>query len=199
MYGPGLVFETPGSGFSYSNYGYLVLGRIIEAKTKMRYEDYLQLRLFGPLGMADTARYDLKELSPYVPWGYYYPIPAPSDRLERIPNKYLHIYTGGPMGGMYSTAPDLLRFANALRVGRLVSHETLAGMIAPKPELGAPEYGFGVMRWRAPGVWGHSGRLPGADADLEIYDRDYLGIVLANYDNVNDPVLQMVRALFHRH
>jgi CubicO group peptidase (beta-lactamase class C family) len=132
-----------------------------------------------------------------VPWGYYYPIPAVGDRLERIPNKYLHIYTGGPMGGMYSTAPDLLRFATGLRAGRLVSLETLELMKAPKPELGAPDYGFGIMRWRAPGVWGHSGRLPGADADVEFYDDDYVGIVLANDDNVNEPVLRMLRALFH--
>lgn len=198
MYGPTLVFTPPGSAFSYANYGFLALGHVIEARTKMRYEDYLRLRVFGPLGMANTARYDLKELSPYVPWGYYYPIPAVGDRLERIPNKYLHIYTGGPMGGMYSTAPDLLRFASALRTGQLVSLETLERMRAPKPELGAPDYGFGVMLWRAPGVWGHSGRLPGADADLEFYDHEYVGIVLANVDNVNEPVLRMLRALFHR-
>jgi CubicO group peptidase (beta-lactamase class C family) len=199
MYGPTFVFTPPGSSFAYANYGFLVLGEIIEAKTQMRYEDYVQLKIFGPLEMANTARYDLEELSPHVTWGYYYPIPAVDDRLERIPNKYLHIYTGGPMGGMYSTAPDLLKFANALREGRLVRLETLDLMKAPKPQLGAPEYGFGVMLWQAPGVWGHSGRLPGADADLEFYDNDYTGIVLANYDNVNLPVLRTMRALFqHR-
>jgi CubicO group peptidase (beta-lactamase class C family) len=198
MYGPTFVFTPPGSSFAYANYGFLVLGEIIEAKTQMRYEDYVQLKIFGPLEMANTARYDLEELSPHVTWGYYYPIPAVDDRLERIPNKYLHIYTGGPMGGMYSTVGDLMKFANALRDGSLVTPETLDLMRAPKPELGSPEYGFGVTLWQAPGVWGHSGRLPGADADLEFYDDDYIGIVLANYDNVNLPVLRTMRALFHR-
>lgn len=196
-YGPSRVFATPGSAFAYSNYGYHLLGQIIEARTGMRFEDYLRLEVLGPLEMARTARYELKAISDLVPQGFYYPIPAPADRLERVPNKYLHIYAGGPMGGMYSTAQDLLRFANALTSGRLVSLQTLETMKAPKIELGAPEYGYGVMRWQAAGVWGHSGRLPGADADLEFYNGEYTAIVLANLDHVNDPILQMLRRLFH--
>jgi CubicO group peptidase (beta-lactamase class C family) len=197
MYGPSLVCSPPGSSFAYANYGFLLLGRIIEARTGMRYEDYLRLQILGPLEMANTSRYDLKDLSEYVTQGYYCPIPAVNDRLNRIPNKYLHIYTGGPMGGMYATAGDLLKFANGLRAGRLLTPATVELMKAPKPELGAPEYGFGVVRWQAPGVWGHSGRLPGADADLEFYDNDYVAIVLANYDNVNTPLLRLLRILFH--
>ena len=197
MYGPTFVFSPPGSRFAYSNYGYKVLGDIIESRAKMRYEDYLRLKILGPLEMANTARYDLKEISDYVTLGYYYPIPAIDDRVTLIPNKYLHIYTGGPMGGMYSSAPDILKFANGLVGGRLVTAATLELMKQPKPELGAPEYGYGVTRWRAPGVWGHSGRLPGADADLEFYRDDYVAIVLANLDHVNEPVLLITRALFH--
>lgn len=196
-YGPSRVFATPGSAFAYSNFGYHLLGQIIEARMGMRYEDYLRLEVLGPLEMARTARYELKAISDLVPQGLYYPIPAPADRLELVANKYLHIYAGGPMGGMYSTAHDLLRFANGLKSGRLVSLQTLEIMKMPKTELGAPEYGYGVVRWQAPGVWGHSGRLPGADADLEFYNGDYIAIVLANRDHVNDPVLRMLRRLFH--
>lgn len=196
-YGPTRVFTPPGSAFAYSNYGFHLLGQIIEARTGLRFEDFLRLEILGPLQMARTARYEIKALSDLVPQGRYYPIPAPDDRLALIPNKYLHIYAGGAMGGMFSTAQDLLRFANALEAGRLVSPRTLELMRTPKPELGAPDYGFGVMRWKAPGVWGHSGRLPGADADLEFYEGGYTAIVLANLDHVNEPILLLLRRLFH--
>ena len=111
------------------------------------------------------------------------------------PNRFLHIYPGGSMGAYWSTAPDLLRFYRALLGGRLLRPATLALMRAPRPELGSPSYGFGVMLDRAPGAWGHAGDLPGADADFEVHG-DTLFIVLANYDSVNGPVLQMIRALF---
>jgi hypothetical protein len=99
---------------------------------------------------------------------------------------------------MYSTALDLLKFANGLRDGRLLKPSTVELMKAPKPELGAPDYGFGVVRWQAPGVWGHSGRLPGAEVDLEFYDNEYLAIVMSNYDSVNNPLLRLIRVLFHQ-
>jgi D-alanyl-D-alanine carboxypeptidase len=101
------------------------------------------------------------------------------------------------MGGLYSTGPDVLRFASALIAGRLVSSATLDLMKAAKVELGAPSYGFGVMRERTPGVWGHGGDLPGADAALEFYSDGYVVVVLANMDTVAAPILQKTRMAFH--
>ena len=101
------------------------------------------------------------------------------------------------MGGLYSTGPDVLRFASALIDGRLVSPATLELMKTPKVELGASSCGFGVMRERVPGVWGHGGDLPGADAALEFYSDGHVAVVLANMDMVAAPVLQRTRSLFH--
>ncbi|MCX7701440.1 MAG: beta-lactamase family protein, partial [Gemmataceae bacterium] len=55
-----LEFE-PGSRWSYSNAGIDVLGRIIEVASGQRYEDFLQTRLFDPLGMRDTTFYPTLE------------------------------------------------------------------------------------------------------------------------------------------
>src|SRR5207253_3763943 len=48
-----LLFE-PGSKYQYSNAGINTAGRIIEVVSGTAYEDFLDKRLFGPLGMKDT-------------------------------------------------------------------------------------------------------------------------------------------------
>jgi CubicO group peptidase (beta-lactamase class C family) len=198
---PNALAFAPGTGFRYSNRGFRMLGEIVAARTGMRFEDYLRLKVLAPAGMASTARYELKERSPLLTPGYTLerldtdraPAPVPSWHV----NPYLHTIAGGAMGGLYSTGPDLARFAAALLAGKLVSPQTLELMRTPKPELGAAGYGFGVMRERTPGVWGHGGDLPGADAALEFYADGTVVVVLANMDNVSAPILQLTRALFH--
>ncbi|MBK6735714.1 MAG: beta-lactamase family protein [bacterium] len=50
-----LEFE-PGTGWSYSNSGYVILGRIIEAVSGETYEQYLRAHILDPAGMSDTGR-----------------------------------------------------------------------------------------------------------------------------------------------
>jgi len=199
---PNQLAFAPGSGFLYSNRGFRLLGDVIAARTGMRFEDYLRLKVLAPAGMASTARYELKERSRLLTLGYTLERldtdgPARTEVPSWHVNPYLHTIAGGAMGGLYSTGPDLLRFASALLAGKLVSAQTLDLMRTPKPELGAAGYGFGVMRERTPGVWGHGGDLPGADAALEFYADGHVVVVLANMDNVAAPILQTTRALFH--
>jgi CubicO group peptidase (beta-lactamase class C family) len=198
---PNALAFAPGSSFLYSNAGFRLLGDIIARRSGMRFEDYLRLKVFGSAGMASTGRYEMTAASPLLTFGYTLEALGESDagRLpEWKPNPFLQTISGGGMGGLYSTGPDLLRFASALTSGRLLSARSLETMKAPKPDLGASGYGFGVMRYRMPGIWGHGGDLPGADAAIEFYSDDYVGIVLANVDNVAAPILQTMRALFHR-
>lgn len=198
---PNQLAFVPGTGFLYSNRGFRLLGDVIAARTGMRFEDYLRLKVLAPAGMASTARYELKARSPLLTPGYTLEWLDTDGPARGVPswhvNPYLHTIAGGAMGGLYSTGPDLMRFASALLAGRLVSPATVDLMRTPKPELGAAGYGFGVMRERTPGVWGHGGDLPGADAMLEFYSDGYVVVVLANMDNVAAPILQTTRALFH--
>ena len=50
MYGEPLQFD-PGSSYAYSNYGYCLLGRVVEKITGQRYEDYVRNELLAPLGI----------------------------------------------------------------------------------------------------------------------------------------------------
>ena len=187
---------SPGTSYAYSNYGYVPLGKIIETVSGMRYEDYLKLYVLGPSGMARTGRYELKEPVRALATGY-----APEivdDEFVVAPNPLLHQYPGGPVGGYFATAADLLRFAESLKSGLLLDRAMVDLMRTPKSDLGADRYGYGVVLWRGPGIWGHAGNLPGTGADLEIYgDTDYVAVVLSNRNYLNPPVLGKIRALFY--
>lgn len=188
----------PGTDYAYSNYGFGLLGQVIEAVSHTSYDDYLRLHILGPVGMARTASYQLvdsDEMIPGLVWGYEPDLEQ--DTLTFVPNPWLQKFPGSPVGGYYSTAEDLLKFASALMAGKLIGNDFVQMMRTPKPELGAEEYGFGTMLWRGPGIWGHGGDLPGADADLEIYgDTGYVAIVLGNFVENNPPVLMKIRSLF---
>jgi CubicO group peptidase (beta-lactamase class C family) len=103
------------------------------------------------------------------------------------------VIRGGPAGGGYSNAPDLLKYAEALRTGKLITRQTLQLMRVRKPELGAPRYGYGFALFDGPDIWGHGGDFPGIDFELQQFgDSGYTIILLANYDRVNDPILRKV-------
>ena len=50
-----LLFK-PGTGRSYSNAGYIVLGAVVAGASGMSYTDYLQKHIFNPAGMADSGQ-----------------------------------------------------------------------------------------------------------------------------------------------
>jgi CubicO group peptidase (beta-lactamase class C family) len=192
----------PGTNFTYSNRGFRMLGEVVAAKSHMRFEDYLRLKVLAPSGMSGTGRFEMNEASPLLTFGYTLEQLSESDGKSIVPswkpNPFLHTISGGGMGGLYSTVPDLLKFAAALTSGKLLRPETVALMRSPKLELGGPPgYGFGVMLDRIPGIWGHGGDLPGADAAIEFYNDGYVAVVLANMDNVSAPIMQLAKILFH--
>jgi len=86
-----------------------------------------------------------------------------------------------------STAPDLLKFVQALESNKFVSAQTLAvletGKVSTRP--GGPRYGYGFNEWVVAGhrIVGHGGGAPGVNTMLQIYpDLRYCVIVLSNYD-----------------
>ena len=60
--------------------------------------------------------------------------------------------------------------------------------------LGATDYGYGIDRYRGGNVWGLTGFIPGANADVELYgDTGYLLVVVSNRA-ANEPIRQLVAA-----
>jgi len=93
---------------------------------------------------------------------------------------------GSPAGGGYSTAPDLLKFAGALRAHKLVNAELTEKLTNGKVDtpMGA-KYAYGFIDESVEGksVRGHSGGAPGINSYLNIFwDGSYTVIVQGNYD-----------------
>jgi CubicO group peptidase (beta-lactamase class C family) len=188
-----LQFE-PGTRWSYSNTGMLVLGKVIEVASGQDYYDYVRARITGPAKMLNTDAYELDRVNRNLAVGYE---AEPTPRgIEYRNNIFQHVIRGGPAGGGYSTVEDLTRFAEALKSGQLVSKASVRLLTTPKPELGAPEWGYGFEVQKGGKIVGHSGGFNGISAQLDIYaGEDYTLAVLSNYGGGATPIVDKAREL----
>ncbi|WP_269716056.1 serine hydrolase domain-containing protein [Caulobacter sp. NIBR2454] len=180
----GLAFE-PGTRWSYSNNGYLALGKVIEKVTGQDYYDYMRQTLFAPLGMNQTDSYALDSKTPNMARPYETSwTDAGLQTRDATPEMPVR---GSSAGGGYSTAGDLFKWATAFKGGKLVSAETAALMTSPKLELGSANGGYGFEFGRlAPAgrkIVGAPGDTVGTCVIFDMIrdaDNDYTVIILAN-------------------
>lgn len=192
--GDSLAFE-PGSRYSYSNTGMLVLGKVIEVVTKQDYFGYVREHLAKPLGMTNTDAYELDLVNPNLAVGYQREFDADGAKRYRN-NIFMHVMRGGPAGGGYSTAEDLVRFAEGLESGKVISPATFELMTTPKPDLNSPRYGYGFGVDPETGIVGHGGGFPGISSNLDIFKgTGYVAVVLSNYGGGSQPVVEKIRSL----
>ncbi|MFL6331876.1 MAG: serine hydrolase domain-containing protein [Pyrinomonadaceae bacterium] len=188
-----LLFQ-PGERMSYSNAGFMLLGAIIEKVSGQDYFSYVREHIYKPAGMNDTDAYELDRDTPNLATGYTNEneegrfIPGP-----RANNLFRHVVKGGPAGGGFSTAPDLLKFANALVGHKLLSQRytdvVTTGKVVAGPGL---KYGYGFFCSEVNGrrTVGHSGGFSGINSQLDIHlDTGYTVIVMSNYD---PPIAQQI-------
>ena len=192
--GDSLAFE-PGSRWSYSNTGMLVLGKVIEVVTGQDYFSYVREHIYRPAGMVNTDAYELDQVNPNLAVGYDKEFQP--DGTKRFRNNiFMHVIRGGPAGGGYSTVEDLFRFGVALQSGKLVGREYLQLLTSPKPELNSPRYGFGFgvdPQW---GIVGHSGGFAGISSNLDLFTGSgYIAVVLSNYRGASMSVVERIRTL----
>jgi CubicO group peptidase (beta-lactamase class C family) len=179
----GLRF-APGSRFVYDNGGYLLLGEIVRRVSGQSLRAFAEQRIFRPLGMTRTHVHDdTSEVVRGFATGYTRG-PSGGYRLARAP--------GGVVGnaGLFTTAEDLLRWANNFAAPRVARPETLAAMQTAGTLAGgsAAPYGFGLFVERQQGrrTVSHGGEDPGASAYVVRYPDDDLAIaVLCNQDGVD--------------
>jgi CubicO group peptidase (beta-lactamase class C family) len=180
-----LEFE-PGTASGYSNEGYVVLGAIVEEVAGVDYEDYVQEHVFSRAGMTDTGSFAVDEVTPNRAVGYGRFEDDPFGIGPRRPNWMFLSRRGNACGGGYSTAPDLLRFARALRDNRLLDRSLTEVLLTPHPPAGRYGYGFQLTAVDGRRIIGHSGGgvHSGIDATLSVWwDDDAVLVVLSNYDS----------------
>lgn len=207
-----LLFE-PGSNWSYSSYGYRVLGCVIEGAAKQPYRTALKNLVFEPAGMVDTVDDDAWSIVPNRVSGYRL---SRSEPLRRADMR--DVSENLPAGGHLSTATDLVRFAQAFDNEKLPGSQSATLMSAPLGKTrddvaGSPswrdaipsesKYGYGVMFFpNANGTWiGHTGRQAGASAIVILVPEENLSIaVLSNAKGWNGFIsfTEKIRAIVAR-
>ncbi len=167
-----LDFE-PGSKFSYSNSGYILLGYLLEKISGQTYADFLQQNIFTPLGMTDTGLDDNAMILPKRAQGY-----SPSPKGIHHAG-YTSMTIPFSAGAIYSTTGDLLKWEQGLFGGKVINPASLTKMTTPFKD----DYAFGLLVVNKDGHKRitHGGGIEGFNTSLNFYPDDKLiVIVLAN-------------------
>jgi D-alanyl-D-alanine carboxypeptidase len=206
----------PGTAWSYSNTGYILLGLIVEAATGNPLDQELDRRVFGPLGLRGTW------LPTHAPG-----LPSPASRGYSLPRSPSGEVLDGPLldvtvqnpswawaaGGLVSTLEDLAGFFRALLGGRLLPPGLLAEMrttvAVPPGSIPLPfydRYGLGLLEVETPAgrLVGQLGGIPGfLSLVLSMPDgRRQLGVMinlLIAPQPVYEAFMQVVRELSSIH
>ena len=180
LYGQRAVEFEPGSRWQYSNYGFLLLGVIVEKVSGQSYYDYVRDHIFKPAGMTGTASEPEEQTVSDRSVGYMKS--GPSDWK---PNTDTLPYRGTSAGGGYSTVEDLLRFATALQAHKLLNAQYTEALTTGKVDAGRGKYAYGFQDSMINGTrcFGHGGGAPGMNGVLQICPASgYVIAVLANMD-----------------
>ncbi|MBY0493080.1 MAG: beta-lactamase family protein [Cyanobacteria bacterium] len=185
----------PGSRYSYSNTGYLLLGHVVSLVGRKPFEQSLQERIITPLGLTMT-RFEPTRGAPGLAEGYTQFGLGPSE--VAVPEGRGWI---GAAGGIWSTSGDLLKWDLALMDGTVVNAKSWKTMTSPRELTGgrSSAYGCGLqLRDRGPQlILVHSGGVSGfgarnamipatKSAVVVIANADYSGGVL---DTIQEAVL----------
>jgi N-acyl-D-amino-acid deacylase len=177
---------APGEKFAYSNFGYIVLGRVIERVSGMPYSEYVRTRVLQPVGahrtqqgrsrlrdaLADEVKYYSPEVGINAP-----PVPSVFPGEGAVPLTYggFHLEAGDASGAWVSSAIDLLRLVGGVD-GRAHRPDILGpALIAEMTGSGPPVCAGGACYWglgwlvrptQGDATWTHGGSLPGTTSML---------------------------------
>jgi len=157
----------PGTAYAYSNAGINTGGRIIEVVSGMSYEDFLDKRLFGPLGMKDTTFWPSEEQVKRLAQVYKPGADKKGLELTKIAQLQYPLTDRKrqpmPGGGLFSTATDVAKFCQMLlnngKVGekQLLSEASVKALTSKQtPDSVKDNYGLGFS---VGGTFGHGGAL----------------------------------------
>ncbi|MFK7813108.1 MAG: serine hydrolase domain-containing protein [Maribacter sp.] len=177
-----LLFE-PGTQYSYTTYGYTVLGAIMESVTGQTFEAYMQENIFAKADMTNTGIEKFGEELKNESKLYH----RNNGKGKAKPTKENNLSNRIPAGGFYTTVVDMLKFGNAVLNNKFVKEETLTLMREHHSlEKVNNGYGFGWFlygRGENPegALIGHPGGQTGNTSQLFILPkRKIVSVILAN-------------------
>jgi CubicO group peptidase (beta-lactamase class C family) len=179
-----LAFQ-PGEKWSYSNLGYVVLGILIHKVSGKFYGDFLQERIFQPLGMTTARIISEEDIVPNRAAGYRLVKGALKNQGWVSPS----LNTTAD-GALYLTVYDMAKWDAALYTEKLLKKSSLEQMWTPlKLNSGKTEdygFGWGIGEVRGHRIIEHGGAWQGFKAQISRYVNDRLTvIVFANLIQAN--------------
>lgn len=178
------LLHEPGTQFSYTTFGYVLLGCAIEGATGMSYVDYIRETVFRPAGMVHTRADDAYAVIPNRARGYR------RSKSGELMNAHLADTSNKiPGGGLVSTAVDLVRFLLALETGGLLKPETRERMWTRQKTAQGQETRYG-LGWGIDAVQGqkavsHSGGQQGTRTYFTLLPGTGLAIaVMSNQEGI---------------
>ncbi len=171
------VQERAGRYVHYSNLGFAVLGELLERLTDRPWHAVVTDEILAPLGMTRTSA------TPVAPFAAGYAVHPHADVL--LPESVQDTRAMGPAGQLWSTVPDLGRWAAFVAgdCGDVLSPDTLEEMCEPSAVMDGPDesrvrgLGFELVRDRGRLLAGHGGSMPGFQASLRVDRTTRTGVV----------------------
>jgi len=167
----------PGEAMVYNNSAFWLLGLVVEKASGMTYEDYVEKKIFAPLGMRRSMYCNLGEVVDRRAHGYEYR----GTEVRRAP---LNIHTWPfSAGSLCSTAGDMVTWLRALHGGKVLTPRSYAEMIAPsKLNDGTPlRYAMGLSVGadiRGLKMIGHGGGITGFVSEASWYPDAQMAVVV---------------------
>jgi CubicO group peptidase (beta-lactamase class C family) len=119
QYADSELVAEPGTKFSYSSPGYVLLGAVIESASNQSYEDYMRQNIWAPVGMNNTRMDDPTDIIPNRVRGY---------RLvngEVKNSQSVDVSNRFAAGGIRTTVVDILKFVTGLNSGKILSKQSV--------------------------------------------------------------------------
>lgn len=163
------LHNEPGEVYAYSNFGYVLLGTIIETSTDRPWVEVMNELVLTPAGMRHTAYDDVWAIVPGRARGY-------DTRNGSLVNVRYKDHGAFSAGGLYSTAGDLASFQRALLDGSLIADSAVEASWSVFRE----DYGYG---WQVRPSFhkravNHTGGIDGFSSHMVVYPDDQLAIVV---------------------
>lgn len=185
----GLAF-TPGEYFSYSNSNYLILGLLIEELTGRSYQEYLQEKIYEPLGLSNTGKgpdeiFDVSRAKGY------------NKGVEANPYQMNIAYSAGELE---STIEDLEKWGDAMLGDYFTTQEKQEVFAEPYEEDGVLTVGAGwfTVKTDQQLVYHHGGDIAGFTSFLLIHpESNGLIILLSNEEGKGEQRNEIMETILH--
>jgi CubicO group peptidase (beta-lactamase class C family) len=171
-------FDFPtGEAMIYNNSAFILLGHVIDKASGMSYEDYVEKKIFAPLGMKRSMYCNSEELVERRAHGYGYE----RTELRRAPTN-VHIWPFSA-GSLCSTAGDMIAWLEALHRGKVLTPKSYTEMTSPSHlnDGTAIRYGMGIgvgTDLRGLREIGHGGAIAGFVSQASWYPDSELAVVV---------------------